>query len=129
MKTSPVQLARGVGFGCLAARCVLLLLGRWNRTLSSTNLSRSKESLDKVVPYKIQSMDTENGFCSSETIACYSAMRGRKLVLFGCLSYYLACVISFYLSGTQTLFSALKADLFLRCFLPSYFISFCNCSP
>lgn len=39
-------------------------------------------------------VDVDNGFCSSEMIACYSVRRGRKAV-FGCSSYYLAYVISF----------------------------------
>ena len=114
MKTCPVQLARGVGFGCLAARCVAAfgmveLDLEFKQQLTCWEVKKDWTLQDKVVPYKIQSMDTDNGFYSSKMIACYSAMRGQKVVLFGCLSYYLAYVISFLLSGMQTLFSPFKA--------------------
>ena len=63
---------------------------------TAADLSGSNERLESARPGgTLGNMDTGNSFCSSKMIACYPAVRGRKMVLFGCLSYYLVYVISF----------------------------------
>lgn len=64
-------------------------LDEFKEQLTFQGVKKDWSLQDKVVPYKIRSVDTDDGFCSSKMIACYSAARERKVVLLGYFSYCL----------------------------------------